>query len=125
MKKLILSIIIISLSAMVYASHNPKIEITPESWDFGIATEIKTLTHKFQIKNAGDDTLKIKHITTSCDCVVVAIPFRKLYPNEIIELVVKFDLKQIKAKGKIKHDIIIETDDPENRFKIISLFVEL
>ncbi len=125
MKKLILSIIIISLSAMVYASHNPKIEITPESWDFGIATEIKTLTHKFQIKNAGDDTLEIKHITASCDCLLATMPFKKLYPNEITELVVKFDLEQIKAKGRIRHDIVIETNDPENRFKIISFFAEL
>lgn len=125
MKRLILFLAIMLLQTnLAFATHNPRLEITPDSWDFGKVTEASRLTYNFKIKNSGDDTLEIKHLTTSCACLKVSIPFYKLYPGEVMYLMVSIDVKQLKTQGKIKEDIFIESNDPQNRFQTISVFVE-
>ncbi|MFA4842580.1 MAG: DUF1573 domain-containing protein [Candidatus Omnitrophota bacterium] len=126
MRKLIILLALLFFYAgIAFASHNPKIEITPDSWDFGRVTETKVLTHKFKVKNMGDDILEIKHITTSCDCVTASMFLKKVYPGEAAELTVKLDLRKEKTQGKIKRDVYIESNDPEQRFKTVSVYVEL
>lgn len=125
MKKLILFLSIMLLQAnLAFATHNPKLEITPDSWDFGKVTEAGRLNYNFKIKNSGDDTLEIKHLTTSCACLKVSIPFYKLYPGEAMYLTVSIDVNQLKTQGKIKEDVFIESNDPQNRFQTVSVFVE-
>ena len=124
MRRLIILAIMFFYTGIAFASHNPKIEITPESWDFGRVTEAKVLTHKFKVNNMGNDTLEIKHITTSCGCTTATMFPQKLYPGESTELVVKLDLSEIKAQGRIKRDVYIESNDPEQRFKTVSVYVE-
>ncbi|MEW6008798.1 MAG: rhodanese-like domain-containing protein [Candidatus Omnitrophota bacterium] len=102
----------------------PKIEITPESWDFGRVTKAQVLTHKFNVKNLGKETLEIKHITTSCGCTTASTTHKKLYAGEATELVVNLDLKEIKAQGKIKRDVYIESNDPKQHFKTVSVYVD-
>lgn len=125
MKGLILFLSITLLQTnLAFATHNPKLEITPDSWDFGKATEAENLKHNFKIKNSGDDTLEIKHLTTSCVCLKVSIPFYKLYPKEAMYLTVSIDVKQLKTQGKIKEDVFIESNDPQNHFQTVSVFIE-
>src|SRR3989338_7648539 len=125
MRRLIILAIVFFSTGIASASHNPRLEITPESWDFGRVTEAEVLTHKFEVKNTGNDTLEIKHITTSCGCTTATMFYRKLYPGESAEIVVKLDLREIKAQERIKRDVYIESNAPEQRLKTVSVYVEL
>lgn len=126
MKRLILFLSIMFLQTnLAFATHNPRLEITPDSWDFGKATELQVLTYNFQVKNTGDDTLEIKHITTSCGCISASMLYKKLFPGESTFLTVKLNLQEIKTEGKIKRDVYIESNDPEQRFKTISVYAQL
>lgn len=124
MRRLIILALMFFYTGIASASHNPKIEVSPESWDFGRVTKAKVLTHKFTVKNTGDDTLEIKHITTSCGCTTATMFYKKIYPGESAELTVNLDLREIKSQGKIKRDVYVESNDPEQRFKRVSVSVE-
>jgi len=103
----------------------PKIDITPESWDFGKISESKLQTHNFEVKNIGNETLFIKQVFTSCGCTTASISSNKLEPAESASLKVDFDPRGARTPGRFKRDIFIESNDPEHPTKIISIFIEL
>jgi len=122
----VLILVIIGLCTVAaFAADNPKIEITPESWDFGKVTEPKIQTHNFAVKNLGNDTLIIKGISTSCGCTKAKISKDKLVPGETAELKITFKPDLTSAPGKLKRSIYIESNDPQQSTKIISILLEL
>ncbi|MDP2939155.1 MAG: rhodanese-like domain-containing protein [Candidatus Omnitrophota bacterium] len=103
----------------------PQMTITPEAWDFGKVTELKTQTHNFEVKNMGNEVLSIKNVSTTCNCTKAEISKNKLEPGETAELKVSFEPDLTNAKGKIKRNIYIESNDPQQATKIISILLEL
>ncbi len=102
-----------------------KISVSPESWDFGKVTEPKIQIHNFVVKNLGNDTLIIQGVNTTCDCTKAKISKNKLEPGETAELRVSFEPGLTSAQGKIKRNIYIESNDPQQATKIISILLEL
>ncbi|MDP3143011.1 MAG: rhodanese-like domain-containing protein [Candidatus Omnitrophota bacterium] len=118
-------VFIIAFTVSAFADEGPKIEVTPQSWDFGKLTEPKIQTHNFAVKNLGNDTLVIKRISTSCGCTKAKISKDKLVPGETAELKVTFEPDLTSAQGKLKRSIYIESNDPQQSTKIISILLEL
>ncbi|MCQ9208476.1 MAG: DUF1573 domain-containing protein [Omnitrophica bacterium] len=104
---------------------DPKIEVLPYSWSFGKIKNTNIKTHIFKVKNIGQKELIIKRVSTSCGCTKASISSKKIAPGSSAKLKVTFDPKQRKASGKIRSDVYIESNDPENPTKIISIFADL
>jgi rhodanese-related sulfurtransferase len=136
-KKIIIVLLVIFILNILYGRlsvsgtsvgevlHGPKIEVSPESWDFGTISETEIKTHIFKVKNIGDKELIIDSIGTSCGCTTAEISAKQIGPGNSTELKVTFDPRQTKASGKLKRDIYIESNDPNQPSKIVSIVVEL
>lgn len=102
-----------------------KINIKPESWDFGKITEPKVLSRDFEVKNTGNDLLTIKNIATSCGCTTVSISSKDISPGNSATLNLKIDTRQINSSGKSIRHVYVESNDPQEPTKAISLTLEL
>ncbi|MFA4889558.1 MAG: rhodanese-like domain-containing protein [Candidatus Omnitrophota bacterium] len=102
-----------------------KIDIKPESWDFGKITEPKVISREFEVKNTGNDVLTIKNITTSCGCTTVSISSKDISPGRSATLNLKIDTRQINSSGKSTRHVYVESNDPQEPTKAISVTLEL
>ena len=118
---LILLIAVLALIAVfgVYGYINvnkgaPKIEITPNSYDFGDIPYEK-VEHTFLIKNIGTKPLEIKGVSTSCGCTKAAVESETIMPGETTNLLVTFDpnIMGDNEVGKILRIAYIKSNDPE------------
>lgn len=94
----------------------PKVDITPQNFDFGEIKYGDIVSHKFTIKNLGNEILKIKRIATSCSCTSAEASSLDINPNETAELLVTYDtglmVKGPHGIGKQQRVIYIKTNDP-------------
>jgi len=129
-------LIIACLGILLFASDGPsaqeivvnkasKINIKPKSWDFGKITEPEVISRDFEVKNTGNDILTIKNITTSCGCTSVSISLKDISPGHSATLNVKVDTQQINSSGKSIRHVYIESNDPQEPTKEISVTLEL
>ena len=102
-----------------------KINIKPESWDFGKITEQKILSRDFEVKNTGNDVLTIKNITTSCGCTTASISSKDISPGDSATLNVKIDARQINSSGQSVRHVYVESNDPQEPTRAISVTLEL
>jgi rhodanese-related sulfurtransferase len=110
---------------IIETDKTPRIAVMPESWDFGKITESKTETHNFEVKNIGTMPLTIKGVTTSCGCTNASLSSPKIEPGEAATLKVDVDPQQIKSLGKTKRQVYIESNDPKEPLKTVSIFLEM
>jgi len=93
---------------------SPKIFCEGSSYNFGTVDNTKIIKHTFIIKNIGDDVLKISYIRVSCGCTVIKIKEKNILPGGKTELKVELDLSG--TEGEQFKDILIESNDPDNKF---------
>jgi hypothetical protein len=89
----------------------PKIEISPAERDLGQTKQVKLET-SYTVRNSGSQPLKISKVYTSCDCTKATIEREVIPPGETAELKVTMDPALLNLYGKIRRDIILETNDP-------------
>lgn len=124
---LISSLIILGLSVFGYfqaipevdnqTENRPKIEIKPESFDFGEVNYGKVAEHVFLIKNLGNEILEIKRVATSCACTTAEVEKDFLNPGEETNLSVRYDTGAMSGphgRGEQERTIYIKTNDPAN-----------
>lgn len=96
----------------------PKIEITPESYDFGTIVFGTIAEYNFKVKNSGKETLEIKRVATSCGCTTAKVSQIKINPGETADLSVKYDTAAMgegpHGTGKQDRIIYIKSNDPVN-----------
>lgn len=95
--------------------NNPKMEITPESFDFGDIQYGQIVKYTFLVKNIGQETLEIKRIGTSCGCTKAEIEKEKIEPGGEAQLLVTYDtgaMSGAHAKGRQERIIYIKNNDP-------------
>lgn len=95
----------------------PKIEITPQSFNFGNVSYGKIAEYTFQVKNAGNEILEIKRVATSCSCTRAEISQEKIAPGQTAELQVVYDTGAMSGphgKGKQERIIYLKSSDPVN-----------
>ena len=123
---LVLGLIILSVAVYGYfkatpgagnQENLPKIEIRPESFDFGDVQYGQIVKYTFLVKNIGQETLEIKRIGTSCGCTKAEIAQEKIEPGEEAQLFVTYDtgaMSGAHAKGRQERIIYIKSSDPIN-----------
>lgn len=94
----------------------PKIEITPNFYDFG-DIEFGTIAKQtFKVKNIGNQPLEIKRVATSCGCTSAEVTKEVINPQEEAELLVTYDTKAMgegpHGKGQQERIIYVKTNDP-------------
>lgn len=97
--------------------NRPKIEITPEDFDFGEIQYGEIVQHTFKVKNLGNEVLEIKRVATSCACTTAKIGLEKINPGEEAELLVNYDtgaMSGAHARGEQERIIYVKSSDPVN-----------
>jgi hypothetical protein len=96
-------------------SPQPKIYLPHTLWDFGYVPKTGSVSHTYQIKNIGDDTLIIVKVRTTCGCTTAPLSKQRLAPGEIAEMEVIFDPRRIKV-GESSKRLHVISNDPVNPF---------
>ena len=117
---LILAVVFLAVGGAVFFGYQnikdsvAKIAVSPPDYDFGqIKNRDLIQSRDFEVKNIGDDLLKIQGVLTSCGCTKAAIDKLVLSPGETAKLNVNFDPQyHADAKGEIIREIYIESNDP-------------
>ncbi len=89
----------------------PKIEITPAERDLGQMPQ-KHMETTYTVKNSGSQPLIINKISTSCDCTKAEVESTVIAPGATTVLRVTMDPALLNLYGKIRRDIVLETNDP-------------
>jgi hypothetical protein len=102
----------------------PKLELHPDSLDFGPITKGEKVRKTIQVRNAGDADLLISVVRASCaECVVDKIKDQTLKPGEEIQLPVTYDATAV--PGKHPAYLTFESNDPADPFKRLTIDVEI
>ena len=102
----------------------PKIEITPESFDFGEIEFGKVVEYTFKVRNTGSEILEIKRVATSCPCARAKILKEKIEPGEDVELLVIYDsgAMGLHGKGRQERIIYVKSNDPINPQQEVKIY---
>lgn len=93
----------------------PRIVVEPERWDFGEVKQPAVATHDFTVRNAGQGTLEIRRVSTSCGCTSAKIGKERIEPGEETTLMVTYDSGAMKGeKGLLERTVYIKSNDLEN-----------
>lgn len=88
----------------------PVITVDEKVHDFGKVWAGDKLEHAFKITNAGNATLEITRVRTSCGCTVAGEHPDKLGPGE--SGLFQFSLKSKKLRGPFSKSITVRSNDP-------------
>src|SRR5512135_3339927 len=89
----------------------PRVEISPAERDLGQTKQVHLET-SYTVRNSGNAPLKINKVYTSCDCTKASVDREVIPPGETAQLKVTMDPALLNLYGKIRRDIIVETNDP-------------
>lgn len=93
----------------------PKIEVTPDSYNFGDVKYGEIVEYVFKVKNSGAEPLEIKRIATSCACTTAKISKEVIAQSEEAELKVTYKTGEMggsHGKGKQERIIYVKSNDP-------------
>lgn len=119
---------ILSFAAAIVTFHTfaytqPKLQIDKPEMDLGNVYHGGSKTSKWMIKNAGNDTLKILGISTSCGCTKAKEPKKYLLPGESDALEVTFNSTGF--RGKQTKYVNVQTNDPIEPYAVVTLKIEI
>ncbi len=116
----LLSLFLFGLYVLVLAQteklSKARIFLPDTRWDFGYIPQGGSVSHIFQVKNIGEDTLIIVRVRPGCACTMVPLSKDRLAPNEIADLEVIFNSEKIR-KGRTSKSIQIISTDPTKPFQ--------
>jgi len=119
-KLILISIFLFGLYVLVLAQQEnlskARIFLPDTRWDFGYVPKGSSVSHIFQIKNIGEDTLIIVRVRSGCGCTTVPLFKDRLAPKETADLEVIFDSEKIRP-GKTSKGIQIISNDPTKPFQ--------
>ncbi|MGB5849311.1 MAG: DUF1573 domain-containing protein [Ignavibacteriaceae bacterium] len=105
------------------SSTYPVLNFGETQHDFGKVDEGKVVEYTFKFANGGKSTLKIKDIKTSCGCTAALVSSEVLKPGEQGTLKVELDTSN--RKGKMSRTITIESNDPKDPTKILTVYADI
>jgi uncharacterized cupredoxin-like copper-binding protein len=104
-------------------SNYPIINFGETLHDFGKVDEGKVVEYTFNFANDGKSALKIKDIKTSCGCTAALVSSELLKPGEQGTLKVALDTSN--RKGKMSRTVTIESNDPKDPTKILTVYADI
>jgi hypothetical protein len=105
------SFLAVPLGADDKAAPAARIQVEPESFDFGKAQPGKTLRKEFTIRNFGDATLVIEGVSTTCGCTAALAAQDHVEPGGRTVLRVTFDTRTF--SGKVERQVLVRSNDPK------------
>lgn len=81
----------------------PKIRLDSQIYDFGQVEPRKQIEHTFQFENAGQNTLKIKEMKSSCSCTATLLSKDIISPKEKGQIKIAYNVPN--ARGKVVENI--------------------
>jgi len=103
----------------------PNISVAPDSHDFGSIPQSEVVTHVFTVRNDGDAELVIKDVRALCACTTAAISSKEIPPGGTAELTVTYDPAYFKTVGKITQTVVIESNDPDEPRKKVTITADV
>ena len=122
MKKLILTVIFISLAAFSLNA-DAKMTFKETTVDFGKVDSGQVVDLNFEFENTGDSVLIIKNISTSCGCTAAKLEKKEYQPGEKGSIPVKFNSRGM--QGKVSKFVTVTTNDKENIYSRLQLTGEV
>jgi hypothetical protein len=104
----LLSLGLAILPALALAA--PRIVVEPERIDFGLLKQNETRDARVTITNAGDATLEILEIESTCGCTVPELAVTELAPGESTQMEIHFNSKSF--QGKQTKYVHVFSNDP-------------
>lgn len=91
-----------------------RIELGETDFDFGEIPSTGPVSQTFQVRNAGQGTLKITGVSTSCGCTAARVDKERLAPGETTALTVTYDPQAHGGQtGRFMRVVYVRSDDPE------------
>jgi len=111
MKKIVVSMLLLIVLSGVAVLAAPQITVDDNVYQFGTVLEGVVVTHTFVLTNAGDETLQIGNVRTSCGCTTTDLAKKSLAPGESVNLNAVFDSVGYGGRTVTKM-IYVESNDP-------------
>ena len=110
---LLLGAVVMDLAAApLVGQQKPAIKFKEKSWDFGKTKQGTVLTHVFRFENAGDATLVIRNVRTTCGCAAALISSKEIKPGKTGEIKVTFNTKGY--EGNQTKYLYVDSNDPKD-----------
>ena len=103
---------ILSMLLVGIAVAAPKIQFKETEYDFGKVERGTKVTHYFEFKNVGDESLHINQVRATCGCTAVLATKKVLQPGETGKIKAVFNSRGY--AGKVTKRVIVKTNDPDN-----------
>jgi hypothetical protein len=97
-------------AARAGAGPAPRIACDATVYDFGTADSTQTVRHAFVLRNAGDVSLRILEVDTTCGCVAGNLAGAILRPGESRPLDIRLSLDR--RSGPLRKAIVVRSNDP-------------
>lgn len=105
------------------AQRGPRLEVEPESWDFGSAPPGQRLTHDFALHNRGDRVLRIGRIASACACAAAVTDGTEVAPGANATLRVTLETRGY--RGILERWLTISSNDTRGtRRVLVRVYVE-
>ncbi|MFH1026731.1 MAG: DUF1573 domain-containing protein, partial [Pseudomonadota bacterium] len=101
-------------------THAPKLVCDQMAYDFGTMDNNQDVVHTFVLRNAGDLSLEIKQVRSSCGCTVASLSRNIIPPGEQAEVTAKLSLRG--RQGPQHKSITVECNDPQQ--PVVTLYLE-
>lgn len=109
--------------SFVLAGNGPKIKFKNEKWNVGKIKQGKVINHVFVFKNEGDETLKIRRVSTSCGCTAALISNKEISPGKEGKIKVTFNTRGY--GGKLTKYIYVDSNDRTHPRKQLTVSAEI
>ncbi len=103
---------------------SPKLEATPDSFDFGTVEEGEKPMAVFTLKNTGGSELVIYDAKPSCGCTLAKLSSKQLMPGETATLEAVYNSHNARG-GKVSKYVTVKTNDPKNPSKVLRITGEV
>ncbi|HDQ73877.1 MAG TPA: DUF1573 domain-containing protein [Chloroflexi bacterium] len=112
---LLLLLMGVTLTAACAAARQPgRIELGETEFDLGEISSTGPVSQTFQMRNAGQGTLEITGVSTSCGCTTAEVDRSRLGPGETATLTVTYDPQAHGGQmGRFTRVVYVRSDDPE------------
>jgi Protein of unknown function (DUF1573) len=110
----VLAMGLVGAAAYATAMSGPgRIELSATEFDFGTVPNTGSVSHEFQVRNAGRGPLEIIGVSTSCGCTTAEVESRRLERGESTTLRVTFDPQVHNGElGRFLRLVYVRSDDP-------------
>jgi hypothetical protein len=105
------------------ALSQPKLSIDKTEIDLGRMCSGEKKEGNIIVRNTGNDTLRIFHVGTSCECTTVKSPKAFLLPGQSDD--VEFEFSPSETQGKVERYVYINTNDPTLQYLSVKLIAEI